>query len=75
MITLLGIIQVLVSVALIVLVLMHSGKGGGISDMMGGGASIASGSTVVEKNLNRITMVLGLIFAFNSVALGLIWTT
>ncbi len=68
-------IQVLVSVALIVLVLMHSGKGGGISDMMGGGASIASGSTVVEKNLNRITMVLGLIFAFNSVALGLIWTT
>ncbi len=75
MVTVLGIIQVLVSVAPIVLVLMHSGKGGGISDMMGGGASIASGSTVVEKNLNRITMVLGLIFAFNSVALGLIWTS
>ncbi len=75
MVTLLGMVQVRVSVALIVLVLMHSGKGGGISDMMGGGASIASGSTVVEKNLNRITMVLGLIFAFNSVALGLIWTT
>ncbi|MFV1990005.1 MAG: preprotein translocase subunit SecG [Acidimicrobiales bacterium] len=75
MITLLALVQVLLSFALIVLVLMHSGKGGGISDMLGGAATVASGSTVVEKNLNRITMVLGILFAFNSVALGLIWTS
>lgn len=76
MVTVLGFVQIFTSIALIVLVLMHSGKGGGISDMFGGGgASAAAGSTVVEKNLNRITLVLALVFAFNTVALGLIWTT
>lgn len=66
------IFQVLSSLGLILFVLLHSGKGGGLSDMLGGtvGAS-AAGSTVAERNLDRITIVLALVFAFSSVALGL----
>lgn len=56
---------------LIVLVLLHSGRGGGLSDMFGGGLnSTAAGSTVVERNLNRITVVVALVFVFTAVALG-----
>jgi preprotein translocase subunit SecG len=52
--------------------LLHSGKGGGLSDLMGGGVgSTAAGSSVAEQNLDRITIVLALVFAFSSVALGL----
>ena len=51
-------IHVLVCSTLIVLILLHSGKGGGLSDMFGGGlGASAAGSTVVEKNLDRITLV------------------
>jgi preprotein translocase subunit SecG len=58
---------------LIVLVLLHSGKGGGLSDMFGGGmGAAASGSTVMEKNLNRLTVVVALIWAFTTVALGML---
>jgi preprotein translocase subunit SecG len=63
--------HVIVCLGLIVLVLLHSGKGGGLSDMFGGGmGAAAAGSTVVEKNLDRITLVMALIFTFSSVALA-----
>ncbi len=62
--------QVLSSLALIFLVLMHSGKGGGLSDMFGGSVgSAAAGSTVVEKNLDRITVTVAVIFAFANIIL------
>ena len=65
-------IHLIASCALIGLVLLHSGKGGGLSDMFGGGlGATAAGSTVVEKNLDRITVLFGLAFAFTTVALGL----
>jgi preprotein translocase subunit SecG len=64
-------IQVVVCFALVFLVLLHSGKGGGLSDMFGGGlGATAAGSTVVEKNLDRITVAAALIFTFNTIALG-----
>jgi preprotein translocase subunit SecG len=66
------ILHVLVSGTLIFLVLLHSGKGGGLSDMFGGGlGATAAGSTVVEKNLDRITVLFGLAFAFTTVSLAL----
>ncbi|MDQ4134223.1 MAG: preprotein translocase subunit SecG [Actinomycetota bacterium] len=64
--------HVIVSLALILLVLLHSGRGGGLSDMFGGGmGSAAAGSTVVEKNLDRITVGACLIFAFTTVILDI----
>lgn len=66
------IIEVFSAVGLIFLVLLHSGKGGGISDLLGGSmGSVASGSTVVEKNLDRITVAVALIFAFATLTLDL----
>lgn len=53
-------------------ILLHSGRGGGLSDMFGGGAGAALGSTAAERNLNRITTVLALIWIFTVVALGLL---
>ncbi|MDE0700651.1 MAG: preprotein translocase subunit SecG [Acidimicrobiaceae bacterium] len=59
---------------LILLVLLHSGKGGGLSDMFGGGAgAAAAGSTVVERNLDRITVIAAVVFGFSSVAYALIF--
>jgi len=65
-------IQVIASLILIVLILLHSGRGGGLSDMFGGmsGGSLA-GSTVVEKNLDRLTVVVSLVFAFTTMLLSL----
>ncbi|MEY2443479.1 MAG: preprotein translocase subunit SecG [Ilumatobacteraceae bacterium] len=51
-------------------VLMHSGRGGGLSDMFGGGGGAALGSTSAERNLTRITTVLAMIWIFSVVALG-----
>ena len=66
-------LHVLASLMLLVLVLLHSGKGGGLSDMFGGGmGAAAQGSTVVEKNLDRITVVVALVFAFTTVGLGIL---
>ena len=65
-------VHVAVSLALVVLVLLHSGRGGGLSDMFGGGVgSAAAGSTVVERNLDRITVSTAVIFAFTTVILAL----
>jgi preprotein translocase subunit SecG len=66
-------IQVLSSLSLIFLVLLHSGRGGGLSDMFGGGqlGGSMAGSTVVERNLDRLTVLNGVIFGFSSVLLAL----
>jgi preprotein translocase subunit SecG len=70
------VIHILVSIGLIFLVLLHSGRGGGLSDMFGGGlGASAAGSTVVEKNLDRITVVAALIFTFTTVTLALLLDT
>ncbi len=59
--------------ALVFLVLLHSGKGGGLSDMFGGGlGATAAGSTVVEKNLDRITVIVALAFVFTAISLALL---
>jgi preprotein translocase subunit SecG len=61
------------ALALIFLVLLHSGKGGGLSDMFGGSlGATAAGSTVVEKNLDRITIIVALSFTFTAIALALL---
>jgi preprotein translocase subunit SecG len=64
------VIQVLVSIGLIVSVLLHSGKGGGLSSALGGASSsMFSGGYIVEKNLDRITVILGSVFAATTMAL------
>jgi preprotein translocase subunit SecG len=58
--------------AMIAGILLHSGRGGGLSDMFGGGAGAALGSTAAERNLNRITFVFALVWIFTVVSLGLL---
>ena len=66
------ILDVTTALALVALVLLHSGRGGGLSDMFGGGlGSQAAGSTVIERNLDRITIILALVFSFTTLALAL----
>jgi preprotein translocase subunit SecG len=66
-------IEVLTAFSLIFLILMHSGRGGGLSDMFGGSVgSAAQGSTVVEKNLDRITIGVALVFTFATLTLDLL---
>ena len=61
------------SLLLMLLVLMHKGKGGGLSDMFGGGMqSSVGGSSVAERNLDRITVVIGLLWFACIVVLGLL---
>jgi preprotein translocase subunit SecG len=59
-------------VAMVVGILLHSGRGGGLSDMFGGASGAALGSTAAERNLNRITMVFALIWGFTVIGLGLL---
>ena len=66
------VIHILVSASLVFLILLHSGKGGGLSDMFGGSVGqAAAGSTAVEKNLDRITITVAVIFAFTTLTLAL----
>lgn len=66
------VIEILASVGLVFLILMHSGRGGGLSDMFGGSVgAAASGSTVVERNLDRITVTVAVIFALTTLTLDL----
>ncbi len=61
------------SVLLTLLILLHKGRGGGLSDMFGGGMTSAVGSSgLAERNLNRFTIVLALVWFVSIVALGLI---
>ena len=64
------VIHVLVSLALVLLILLHSGRGSGLSDMFGGGmGASAMGSTVMERNLDRITVMVAIMFTFTSTIL------
>ncbi len=64
------VINVIAMIGLIAGILMHSGRGGGLSDMFGGGGGAALGSTAAERNLNRITFVLALIWIFTVLSLS-----
>ncbi len=68
----LEVLLVLTSIFLILSILMHKGKGGGLSDMFGGGISSSIGSSgVAERNLNRITIGMSLLWGTTIVLLGL----
>jgi preprotein translocase subunit SecG len=70
------VLLILTSLLLILLVLLHKGRGGGLSDMFGGGVSSGlGGSSVAERNLDRITVGAGLIWAACIIALGLLLKT
>ena len=69
----LNILLVLTSVMLVVLILLHRGKGGGLSSMFGGAVSSSlAGSSVVERNLNRLTVFCGLVWAICIVGIGIL---
>ena len=73
MIVFLGIVQIVTSLLLLALVLLHKGKGSGLSDLFGGGMSSSlGGSSVVEKNLDRFTVAVGLVWAVCVFGLGLV---
>ena len=61
--------QIISAVLLILFILLHAGRGGGLSEMFGGGMTSAGGSTVVEKNLDRITVVTAVVFIVSTVIL------
>lgn len=63
-----AVLHLLISLALIFLVLLHAGRGGGMGDMFGGGMSSGNvgGSTVVERNLDRLTVALAIAFALST---------
>jgi preprotein translocase subunit SecG len=66
------ILHVGISLAIIVLVLLHSGRGGGVSDMLGRGvSSAAAGSSVVERNLDRATITAVVIWTFTTIGLAI----
>ncbi|NBU85601.1 MAG: preprotein translocase subunit SecG [Actinobacteria bacterium] len=73
MIATLQIVLAITSFLLIVLILLHKGKGGGLSDLFGGGVSSSlGGSSVAERNLDRITIALAVIWVASIVTLGLL---
>lgn len=70
---LVSIVLMVTSLLLVLLILLHRGKGGGLSDLFGGGvSSTLSGSSVVEKNLDRITIFTGIVWFASIVAEGLV---
>lgn len=72
----LSILLVLASLLMIVLVLLHKGKGGGLSDLFGGGfTSSAGSSTVVERNLDRFTIGVGVVWFGSVIALAILTKT
>jgi preprotein translocase subunit SecG len=73
MIPLLIVIDVIASCTLILFILLHAGRGGGLSDMFGGGMNTQlGGSTVVERNLDRLTVAAATVFGISSVLLALL---
>ena len=70
MVYVLAFLHTIFSIALIGLILLHSGKGGGLSSSLGGGmGGTFSGTTILEKNLTRLTLVVVALFALSTVAL------
>ena len=69
-----SIIVVITSIALALFVLMHKGRGGGLSDLFGGGISSSlGGSSVAERNLDRLTVIIGVVWLAGIVALNLLY--
>ncbi|MGN6330802.1 MAG: preprotein translocase subunit SecG [Motilibacteraceae bacterium] len=69
----LSVVLLITSALMVLLVLLHKGKGGGLSDLFGGGVSSSlGGSSVVERNLDRITIAIGLLWTAAIIALGLL---
>ncbi|HEY1918306.1 MAG TPA: preprotein translocase subunit SecG [Streptosporangiaceae bacterium] len=67
-----SIVLIITSLLMVVLVLLHRGKGGGLSDLFGGGVTSSLGSsTVVERNLDRLTIACGILWFVSIVILGL----
>ncbi|HLH58023.1 MAG TPA: preprotein translocase subunit SecG [Streptosporangiaceae bacterium] len=68
-----SIILIITSLVMVLLVLLHKGKGGGLSDMFGGGVSSTLGSSsVVERNLDRLTVFFGVLWFVCIIGLGLL---
>ena len=71
MTVLLILIHVVASLTLILLILLHAGRGGGVSEMFGGGMqSQAMGSTVMERNLDRLTVITAIVFTGTTILLA-----
>jgi preprotein translocase subunit SecG len=69
----LQIVLIITSLLMVLLVLLHKGKGGGLSDLFGGGVSSSlGGSSVVERNLDRMTIGIGILWISTIVGLGLL---
>ena len=67
------IVLVITSLLMVLLVLLHKGKGGGLSDLFGGGVSSSlGGSSVVERNLDRLTIGIGILWLASIIGLGLL---
>ncbi|WP_427868941.1 preprotein translocase subunit SecG [Leucobacter luti] len=67
------VILVITSLLLTLFILLHKGRGGGLSDMFGGGVTSSLGSSgVAERNLNRITVIVSLVWVASIVGLGLV---
>ncbi len=68
-----SVILIITSLLMVLLVLLHKGKGGGLSDLFGGGITSSLGSSsVVERNLDRITIFTGIIWFISIVVLGIL---
>ena len=67
------VLAIVSSLVLMLLVLLHRGKGGGLSSLFGGGVqSSLSGSSVVEKNLDRLTVIFSIICLISIIAMGVV---
>ena len=70
------IVLIITSLVLLALVLLHKGRGGGLSDMFGGGMSSGlGGSSVAERNLDRLTIGVGIVWTLSIIAIGLLTNT
>jgi preprotein translocase subunit SecG len=73
-ITIFSVVLLITSIVLALFVLMHKGRGGGLSDLFGGGISSSmGGSSVAERNLDRLTIIIGVVWLASIVALGLLY--
>ena len=63
-------VNIVSTIGMVAGILMHSGKGGGLSDMFGGGSGAGIGSAAAERNLNRITFVIALVWVISILSLG-----
>jgi preprotein translocase subunit SecG len=64
------VVNIVSTIGMVAGILMHSGKGGGLSDMFGGGSGAGIGSAAAERNLNRITFVIALVWVVSILSLG-----